>query len=76
MITRSPTRIGSRKSTRSIEAVTTAVLACRIAAIAAVLSIIESMTPPNTCPKLFAFCGIMMSEVSCCDSRTGFPRRA
>src|ERR1041384_8435862 len=42
---------------------------------AADLSIIERMTPPNTCPMLFACSGIMSSEVSCWLSRTGLTGR-
>src|SRR5262249_27923900 len=39
-------------------------------AIAAHLSIIERITPPNTCPMLFECSGIMSSDVSCWLSRT------
>src|SRR6185312_6905331 len=67
--------MGSRKSTRSIDAVTTDARLCRNAAIAAVLSIIERITPPNTCPMLFACSGIMSSDVSCWLSRTGLDVR-
>ena len=55
---------------RSIDTVTTFMRECRNAAMAAHLSIIERMTPPKTWPRLFASCGIISSEVSCCDSLT------
>src|SRR5579885_1211285 len=75
MTTRSPKWIGSRKSTRSIDAVTTDARLCRKAAIAAHLSIIDRMTPPNTWPMLFACSGIMSSDVSCWLSLTVFEGR-
>src|SRR5579884_555933 len=75
MTTRSPRWMGSRKSTRSIDAVTTDARLCRKAAIAAHLSIIERMTPPNTWPMLLACSGIMSSEVSCWLSWTDFEGR-
>src|SRR5215213_7398983 len=45
--------------------VTHAARACRNAATAAALSIIDRITPPKTCPRTFASCGIISSEVSC-----------
>src|SRR6185312_11223803 len=42
---------------------------------AADLSIIDRMTPPNTCPMLLACSGIMSSEVSCWLSWTGLTGR-
>src|SRR5215470_2730457 len=76
MITRSPTWIGSRKSTRSTEAVTHGIRAWRNAAIPAVVSIIARTTPPNTWPKMFASWGIMRREVSPWDSLTGLDARS
>src|SRR6187549_2705107 len=62
--------MGSRKSTRSMDAVTQVERACRIAATAAVLSTSAITTPPNTFPRLLASGGSMSAEDSCCDSRT------
>src|ERR687895_1778708 len=70
MTTRSPTLTGSRKSTRSIETVTTCCRQCLKAAIAAALSINDRITPPKTFPRLLASWGIISSEVSCWDSLT------
>src|SRR5437899_6750790 len=67
--------MGSRKSTRSIDAVTTLARLWRNAQMAAVLSIIDSTTPPNTCPMLFASPGIMSSDVSCMLSLTALIAR-
>ena|SRR6185436_14567166 len=67
--------MGWRKSTRSIEAVTTDARQWRNAAIAAHLSIIDSTTPPKTCPRLLASWGIISSEVSCWLSWTALLRR-
>jgi hypothetical protein len=75
MTTRSPRWIGSRKSTRSIDAVTTGARQCRNAEMAAHLSIIDMITPPKTCPMLFASPGIISSEVSCWLSLTGLVDR-
>ena len=70
MCTRSPTRIGSRKSTRSTETVTQAERAWRIATTAAALSIIASTAPPKTWPREFSSSGIISADVSCADSLT------
>src|SRR5437773_11693930 len=67
--------MGSRKSTRSMEAVTTLLREWRKAAIAAHLSIMERITPPNTWPRLFASPGIIISEVSGWLSLTAFAGR-
>src|SRR3990172_8363073 len=71
MITSSPTRIGSRKSTWSTAAVTHGERAWRIAETAAALSIIARMVPPKTWPRAFSSDGIISAEVSCFDSRAG-----
>ena len=60
----------------AIDAVTTLAREWRNAAIAAVLSIIESMTPPKMWPRLFASCGIMRCVVSRADSFTVLASRA
>jgi len=71
MMTRSPRKIGSRKSTRSIDAVTHVARAWRMAETAAVVSIMARMEPPKTCPRLLASVGIIMRDVSWDDSVAG-----
>src|SRR5215213_4054215 len=67
--------MGSRKSMRSMDAVTHDMREWRIAATAVVLSIMARIAPPKMWPRLLASCGSIISDDSCCDSRTAFVAR-
>src|SRR5581483_9479942 len=62
---RSPTSTGSKKSIRSMEAVTHLVRACRMQTTAATSSMYFMMDPPYTLPMGLASAGIIWREDSC-----------
>src|SRR5699024_6563523 len=68
----SPTLTGCRKSTESVEAVTTDFLACLTAAIAATSSIWAMSFPPNNVPYAFASGGRICAVLTVLEFEHGF----
>src|SRR5437773_4557660 len=71
-----PTRIGPRKLTSSMDAVTASVRLCRYSTMAAARSIQCSTRPPRTFPMVLASFGRTSSTISTWVSRGLLPRRS
>jgi hypothetical protein len=64
--------IGCKKSTESVDAVTTVILECLMADKAAISSMYDMTLPPNTVPRLLVSGGRMRADLTVFDPFAGF----